>query len=1235
MSSDRATLLKLIQDSANAVAPPIPPPTLPPWTAGPAIDVTGGKVCAFTSPTTGLRALLIETDESLCSLHVVIATEADTNAWSHKDDGLPHTLEHAIFMGSELYPYKGILDKVANRCCADGTNAWTATDHTCYTLTTAGAEGCLSMLPIYADHILYPTLTDECFLTEVHHVTSGGEDKGVVYCEMQGRENSASSLIDRAVLDLLYPSGGYSAETGGKMSNLRTLTNAQVRQYHAENYRADNIAFIVSGMVDEAAMLRALAEVDARVAAKPQPPPRPRPWAHAVAPFDASVVGVLPAAEVASTSADRPPPKTIAFPSEDESCGTVSMAWRGPTYAEQRTWLALRLLWKYLTDSAAAPLQKAFVECDEPLCGEVAPAHEIFTEGYHQVWFEGVEMEGIGRIVPAFFEAIAEARESFDLERMGLTLRRFRRVHLESVESNPSDMLVDPLIRYFLYEPEGAEPAGLRSHLDPLPELAPIGRMSIADWQGLIDRYILHTPCCAVVGTPSAELAKSIEADTEALTQANAARLGPAGLAALGTQLEAAVVFNERPIDESILTAVPIPDYSAVKGPAVFTMRGGGDTALAPSPGTGAGVPEAAIASVSAMLRASDAATKDASPYHRTRGLWVEWSHVESAFVTAAVAFDTSAVPPSLRLYLPLLLELWWKLPATLEDGATLSKDDFVGQLEDQTVDYSANFGQIRGRVSQLASASVKVELDGSAGAAASSHGASGLGTALTWLRRSLYLTTTSAAHVRMAAKNMASRLPAAFREGSSMVSNLMDCVQYDGALANVVASCPMQQQPFVGRLLARLGSEAGAAHVLAQLAALRTLLLRPDRMQVLVACNLTNVKAPYEQLVAALAPPPPSYAAIAAPSAGATAMLCEEADEDDEDEGEDDEDEGEDGEGKNDEGGAIAGDEGGTIAGDDAERAPASKKPKVAASPALEKLEAEAAEAAAAVGAPLGAASLLAGAADWSGAIRKGVSGQTTLAPLAAIESAYVLLITTGLGPKDADYAPLRVMMEHLSALEGDFWVKLRGAGLTYGSSLSNDTERRALSFSLYRCADALSAYKAAKQIIVDYATGALSISDVQLAGAKSSLAYNIISRTSTKSSVVNSAWSSAYLGVEANYDRWLLAQVDATDVSAALHTLRKYLVPLFDASANMAVTCPPSKVEALTTGLEAAHGAAVRVVPEDQLNATFGPEDGDAAPPQTRGGTKPSAGAFAFAKQFGKCECPRCGPAPEAGGG
>ncbi len=92
------------------------------------------------------------------------------------DSGCPHTLEQSgpstpligqyssslyslVFMGSEKYPFKGILDLLANRGFSNGTNAWTDTDHTAYTVSTAGEQGFLQLLPIYVDHILYPTIT--------------------------------------------------------------------------------------------------------------------------------------------------------------------------------------------------------------------------------------------------------------------------------------------------------------------------------------------------------------------------------------------------------------------------------------------------------------------------------------------------------------------------------------------------------------------------------------------------------------------------------------------------------------------------------------------------------------------------------------------------------------------------------------------------------------------------------------------------------------------------------------------------------------------------------------------------------------------------------------------------------------------------------------------------------------------------------------------------------------------
>ncbi|KAL7443585.1 hypothetical protein ACHAXH_005955 [Discostella pseudostelligera] len=203
-------------------------------------STNNSSIVSYRSPATSLRGLVVTTDEPICSLHIVLSTESNgggsggggsmtttttttdaTNgsgnvdhqtstggesttttaaaggAWHHPDDGLPHTLEHLVFLGSQTHPHKGVLDKLANRSMANGTNAWTATDHTAYTLSTAGSEGVINLMPIFADHVLFPTLTDSGFITEVHHVNGKGENKGVVYCEMQVRkvECAASRLL--------------------------------------------------------------------------------------------------------------------------------------------------------------------------------------------------------------------------------------------------------------------------------------------------------------------------------------------------------------------------------------------------------------------------------------------------------------------------------------------------------------------------------------------------------------------------------------------------------------------------------------------------------------------------------------------------------------------------------------------------------------------------------------------------------------------------------------------------------------------------------------------------------------------------------------------------------------------------------------------------------------------------------------------------------------------------------
>ena len=87
------------------------------------------------------------------------------------------------------------------------------------------------MLPIYLQHILYPTLTDAAYLTEVHHINGKGENAGVVYCEMQASQSRPSSMIHFELCNELYPGKcGYKSCTGGRLDEIRnSCSNEKVK----------------------------------------------------------------------------------------------------------------------------------------------------------------------------------------------------------------------------------------------------------------------------------------------------------------------------------------------------------------------------------------------------------------------------------------------------------------------------------------------------------------------------------------------------------------------------------------------------------------------------------------------------------------------------------------------------------------------------------------------------------------------------------------------------------------------------------------------------------------------------------------------------------------------------------------------------------------------------------------------------------------------------------------------
>ncbi len=358
----------------------------------------------YISERTGMRLYTCDIKGPVVEGYFSLATEA------FDDDGLPHTLEHMIFLGSEDYPYSGILDLLANKVYAAGTNAWTATDNTTYTLSTVEKQGFLQLLPIYLDHIFYPLLKESGFITEVYHVNGEGEDSGVVYSEMQSCENENDSVVQKALLRRLYPDLDcpYRYETGGILKNLRESTSHEkVKNYHQKLYKTNNAAIIVIGQIEPNEIIEVLEKFEEKMLSKENSKKMKldeRPFQKPIAPLKETTEEV------------------VYFPCDDEEStnGIVSIGWRGPHLSKSRDLVALNLLFSYLTDSSISPLESHFVT-KKSYCSMVSYDIEEFAETVMSVDFTNTQLEHLDKIKEEFFTIIrdlVEKRTDFDMNRM-------------------------------------------------------------------------------------------------------------------------------------------------------------------------------------------------------------------------------------------------------------------------------------------------------------------------------------------------------------------------------------------------------------------------------------------------------------------------------------------------------------------------------------------------------------------------------------------------------------------------------------------------------------------------------------------------------------------------------------------------------------------------------------------------------------------------------------------------
>ncbi|XP_045519438.1 uncharacterized protein C05D11.1-like [Pieris brassicae] len=595
----------------------------------------------YVSTKTGLTVIIANVEGPTVNGFFCLATEA------HDDDGLPHTLEHLIFLGSERYPYKGILDLLANRCMAHGTNAWTDTDHTCYTIDTAGDEGMLTLLPIYLDHILRPTLTDEGFTTEVHHIDGDGENAGVVYCEMQGRENTADSRCELKLLRAMYPNSGYSSETGGIMKNLReSTTNVKVRDFHKKFYRPENLTIILTGQIEANDVFKTLSIVEDDIIAQREKEAKEewvKPW---------QTMPPLP------NYGDF----TEQWPADTEDCGQVIFGWRGPLLTEKsaiKDLTGCAVLLRYLCDTAAAPLQRCLVEREDALAGDVSYNLTENLASLIKIQLDNVPMEKLKAAraqAQACLKSLRAGEEVIDMDRMKRLLQKQLRESMASLESDPHHAMAFRCIGDALYSQSEED---FRLRMNPQETMHELLEETSEFWLGLLKRFFTDD-VITIIGSPSIELQEKMADEEKKRLEEQRAKLGESGLAQKAKALEQAMEFNERPPPPGTLASVPVPSCENLKCHNLSTWA----TDSGPCPYFD---------------------LKDVPLYTRVHSL-------KTNFVYINLILDTSQIDEVTRKWLPLHLDALAECPVRRGDKL-IPHEEVISTTEQLTVSFSNDIG--------------------------------------------------------------------------------------------------------------------------------------------------------------------------------------------------------------------------------------------------------------------------------------------------------------------------------------------------------------------------------------------------------------------------------------------------------------------------------------------------------------------------------------------------------------
>lgn len=209
----------------------------------------------------GARVLLMKNDDENKVFAIGFRTPPSDST------GVPHIMEHSVLCGSKAFPVKDPFVELVKGSLNTFLNAMTYPDKTVYPVASCNDKDFQNLMHVYMDAVFYPNIYehDEIFRQEGWSYKLDDPDgeltvSGVVYNEMKGAFSSPEGVLDRVILNTLFPDTSYANESGGDPEVIPELTYEQFLDFHRKYYHPSNSYIYLYGDMDMEEKLRWLDE---------------------------------------------------------------------------------------------------------------------------------------------------------------------------------------------------------------------------------------------------------------------------------------------------------------------------------------------------------------------------------------------------------------------------------------------------------------------------------------------------------------------------------------------------------------------------------------------------------------------------------------------------------------------------------------------------------------------------------------------------------------------------------------------------------------------------------------------------------------------------------------------------------------------------------------------------------------------------------------------------------------